>query len=108
RANDRIRSTVSRTAAGLYGPGRWPAEPGRKEPRLRGSPGERTQHWRRRWSRLRRPARDGGDGVGEVPLAVVLGLVADLRLGAGQAPEPMRVAAYPINDQERHAVLVPN
>src|SRR5206468_5294033 len=50
--------------------------------------------------------RDGGDRVGEVHLAVVLRLVTDLRLGAGQAPEAVRVAADPVDDQERNAVLV--
>src|SRR4029450_12693924 len=38
----------------------------------------------RRRSRLGRLARDRRDGVGEVHLAVVLGVVADLRLGGGQ------------------------
>src|SRR5215831_15607048 len=57
-------------------------------------------------SRLRRAARDGRDLVGEVHLAVVLRLVADLRLRAGQAPEAVRVAADPVDDQERDAVVV--
>src|SRR5262245_41538357 len=51
-------------------------------------------------------ARDGRDLIGEVDLAVVLGLVADLPLRAGQAPEPVRVAADAVDDQERDAVVV--
>src|SRR5262245_65945561 len=48
----------------------------------------------------------GGDLLGEVDLAVVQRLVADLRAGVGDAPEPVCVAADAVDDQEGHAVLV--
>src|SRR3989454_6205119 len=51
-------------------------------------------------------AGDFGDPVGEVHLAVVLGRVADLAAGAGQAPEAVGVAADAVDDQEGDAVLV--
>src|SRR6266403_1728483 len=50
--------------------------------------------------------RDGGDLVGEVHLAVVLGPVAELAPGAGQAPEPVGVAADAVDDEERNTVVV--
>src|SRR5438045_8672231 len=50
--------------------------------------------------------RDGGDLVGEVHLAVVLRTVADLAPGAGQAPEPVGVAADAVDDEERDAIGV--
>src|SRR5260370_1741245 len=49
-------------------------------------------------------ARDGGNLVGEVHLAVVLRLGAELSSRAGQAPEPWAVAADAVADEERHAV----
>src|SRR5262249_2983761 len=45
-----------------------------------------------------RRARELGDAVGEIHLAVVLRRVADLALGAGQAPEAVRVAADAVDD----------
>src|SRR5262249_36980267 len=48
----------------------------------------------------------GGDLLGEVDLAVAQRLVADLRAGVGDAPEPVCVAADAVDDQEGHAVLV--
>src|SRR5882724_13162408 len=75
--------------------------------------------WRLNWSRIRSRwlgldmrrlalgrAGDGGDLVGEVDLAVVLRLVADLRARVGEAPEPVRVAADAVDDEEGHPVLV--
>src|SRR5713101_7805568 len=53
-----------------------------------------------------RGLRDGGDLVGEVDLAVVLGLVSNLLPGVGDAPETMRIAADAVDDEEGHPVLV--
>src|SRR5882724_11709748 len=82
--------------------------------------------WRLNWSRIRsrwlglvmvssgewrlalRGLGNGGDLVREVDLAVVLGLVADLRARVGNAPEAMRVAADAVDDEEGHPVLVGN
>src|SRR5439155_19800473 len=52
----------------------------------------------RRPLRLRRPARVGGDRLGEVLLAVVLQLVYDLLLGAGLAIGACRVSVDAVSD----------
>src|SRR5215471_4869265 len=80
--------------------------------------------WRLNWSRIRSRwlglvmkslrvrllslgrAHQRGNLVGEVDLAVVLRLVADLPARTGDAPEAVRVAADAVHDQEAHPVLV--
>src|SRR5262245_15527661 len=53
-----------------------------------------------------RRARDLRDLVREVDLAVVLGTIADRVTGVGDGPEAVGVAADPVDDEERDAVLV--